>query len=139
MNFRTIVRGASVYSLITMSCVLAFGTAQGYEIGRSSFGAGGPAESGDGVYELSSTMGPAGAEWPAGGAYDLTSGFQVELAPTDCNEDGLVNLFDYMSFEACLSGPGGGVAEGCECYDVNSSGTVDLADFAETQAFFAGH
>jgi len=56
----------------------------------------------------------------------------------DCNGDGQVDLDDYVVFEACLLGPDGGLAEGCECLDFDDSGSVDLQDFAAFQTFFTG-
>ena len=56
----------------------------------------------------------------------------------ECDDTGGVNLIDYGDFEACLTGPGSGVAEGCECFDVNRSDSVDLLDFAVAQTTFTG-
>ncbi len=70
--------------------------------------------------------------------FTLTGGFWFELPPNDCNDTGGVDLLDYGDFEACLSGPDEGVAQGCECFDVNRSSTVDLLDFAVAQSVFAG-
>lgn len=55
----------------------------------------------------------------------------------DCDLDNDLDLVDYMDFEACLTGPASGQA-GCDCFDVNNSGTVDLADFAALQGTFTG-
>jgi len=65
-------------------------------------------------------------------------GFWFELPPTDCNDDGGVNLLDHSAFEGCLTGPGVEIMTGCGCYDVNRSGTVDMLDFAAAQVFFTG-
>lgn len=54
----------------------------------------------------------------------------------NCNSTGGVDLLDHSHFEPCLLGPDAGVAEGCECFDVNRSGTVDLLDVALAQAGF---
>ena len=53
-----------------------------------------------------------------------------ELAPGDCDEDGVVNLMDHEFFTQCFGGPNGGALSGCECFDVDRSGEVDLRDFA---------
>jgi len=75
----------------------------------------------------------------AAGGFELTGGFWFSLVPHDCNGDGVVDLYDYGDFEACLTGPDAGVTEGCECFDVNRSNTVDLLDFAVAQTTFTGY
>ena len=52
--------------------------------------------------------------------------------------DGATNLLDYSSFSECLGGPDVGALSGCECFDADGSGTVDLRDFAATQAAYSG-
>jgi len=113
-------------------------SAQEYEITRSTIDGGGVMRSTGGAFELSGTIGQPDAGVLAGGAFELTGGFWFGLAPTDCNDDGGVDLADYDAFEACLSGPAGGVLAGCACYDVDRSGDVDLVDFAVSQAEFTG-
>jgi hypothetical protein len=50
-----------------------------------------------------------------------------------------VDLADYVSLAACLSGPGGApTAPECNCFDFDARGAVDLRDFAEFQAQFTG-
>lgn len=56
----------------------------------------------------------------------------------DANGDGLVDLDDYPSVSACLTGPGSSLGAGCECFDFDSDGDNDLADFAEFQMEFSG-
>jgi hypothetical protein len=76
----------------------------------------------------------------ADGVFDLTGGFWFEVAPSDCNEDGVVNLFDYGTFRGCLAGPAGGALPlGCDCYDFNGDSKVTLLDFATMQDMFNGH
>jgi len=43
-----------------------------------------------------------------------------------------------LRFEVCLAGPGGGLGAGCACFDLDSSGEIDLLDFAEFQVLFTG-
>ena len=75
----------------------------------------------------------------AGGDFTLTGGFWFPLAPTDCNSDGVVDLFDYGDAEPCLSGPDGGlVFPDCNCFDMDADGDVDLSDLARLQAEFTG-
>ena len=56
----------------------------------------------------------------------------------DCDEDGDVDLQDFLAFQGCYTGPGGSAAPGCECVDFNDDGDVDLADFLEFQSAFTG-
>jgi hypothetical protein len=112
--------------------------AQDYEITRSTIDGGGVMRSTGDAFELSGTIGQPDAGVMAGGDFELTGGFWFALAPTDCNDDGGVDLVDYDAFEACLSGPAGGVPTGCACYDVDQNGDVDLHDFAVSQAVFTG-
>jgi hypothetical protein len=49
-----------------------------------------------------------------------------------------VDLADYGDFAECLSGPSflpPGAA--CDCFDFDTSATVDLFDLAQFQVFFA--
>lgn len=90
-----------------------------------------------GAFELSGTIGQPDAGRMSGGAFQLTGGFWFELAPSDCNEDGAVNLLDHSTFTDCLAGPNDGSLTGCECFDVDLSGAVDLRDFAMAQIEFS--
>jgi len=57
----------------------------------------------------------------------------VRLDAGDCNHDGLLDLLDYQGLTDCLDGPDFSTAPGCECFDVDESGSVDVADFAIMQ------
>jgi hypothetical protein len=60
------------------------------------------------------------------GAYEFGFG--------DYNGDRVVDLSDYNHWAACASGPEGGpYPDGCEAFDGNADGDVDLADFAQVQ------
>lgn len=74
----------------------------------------------------------------SGGEFQLSGGFWFELPSTDCNEDGGVNPLDFSNVEPCLTGPSPGVSAGCECFDVNRSGTIDMADFAAARSAVTG-
>ena len=91
-----------------------------------------------GDFELSATIGQPDAGVFSGGDYVLTGGFWLSVAPGDGDEDGLVSLLDFDSFEPCLLGPAGGLDTGCASYDVNGSGHVDLRDYAAFQTAFTG-
>ncbi|MCP4246615.1 MAG: hypothetical protein GY778_06165 [bacterium] len=70
-----------------------------------------------------------------------TSSLTLEVGdqiPGDCDLDGDVDLAEYGNFESCLTGPGGGLGTGCDCFDVDADGDVTLFDFAEFQVAFTG-
>ncbi len=67
-------------------------SAQDYEITRSTIDGGGAMHSTGGAFELSGTIGQPDAGALAGGDFELTGGFWFALAPTDCNDDGGVDL-----------------------------------------------
>ena len=67
----------------------------------------------------------------------------TDFRPTtagDCNVNGIVDILDHNAFADCMFGPNVGllVTDECRCFDVDGSGTVDLADFAEMQRDFLG-
>lgn len=72
-----------------------------------------------------------------GGEFEVTGGFWFGLAPTDCNDDGLVSLLDHETFAACMLGPDGGIdANPCPCFDVDGDGDITMDDYAKLQAGF---
>ena len=110
----------------------------GFELTRQTVAGGGVMFSTAGEFELSGSIGQPDVGTMTGGNLTLTAGFWFGIPPGDCEDDGDVDLLDYNRFESCLTGPDGGVAAGCECFDVNRSGTVDLLDFAVAQTTFTG-
>jgi hypothetical protein len=106
------------------------------EISRATIDGGGIMFSTGGDFELSGTIGQPDAGVLEGGEFELSGGFWFGVAPTDCNNDGAVNLFDHASFAECLTGPGGESLTGCECFDIDGSSAVDLEDFAVAQVLF---
>jgi len=121
---------------VVLALIAGLAAAQ-MQIARSTIDGGGVIHSVGGSFELSGTIGQADAGTLSGGAFRLTGGFWFELAPTDCNEDGAVNLFDHSTFTECLTGPNNDLLSGCECFDVDLSGAVDLRDFAMAQIEFS--
>jgi len=111
---------------------------QEFDLSWHSIDGGGVMRSIGGDLELSGTIGQPDAGVLAGVDFELNGGFWFQIAPSDCNQDGGVNLLDHSSFTDCLSGPGGGVLSGCECFDIDRSGAVDLRDFAAVQVVFSG-
>lgn len=57
-------------------------------------------------------------------------------ASGDADGDGNIGLDDYTSLEGCLLGAAPSAGPGCECFDFDGNGTVDLLDFAEFQVEF---
>ncbi len=49
----------------------------------------------------------------------------------DADRDGDVDQPDFGAWQLCLTGPGGGVPAGCECFDRDSDNNVDADDFLE--------
>lgn len=110
-----------------------------FEITRSTIDGGGVMRSTGDDFELSGSIGQPDAGVMTGGDFELMGGSWFEVPPTDCNEDGLVSLFDHETFSACLLGPDGGIdASPCLCFDVDRDGNVTLGDYARLQAGFTG-
>jgi len=59
-------------------------------------------------------------------------------ASGDANGDGRVDGFDYGKFLGCMMYYRAGQPSGCECFDFNSDGYIDLRDFATFQVRFTG-
>jgi len=62
----------------------------------------------------------------------------VGVVTGDCDLDGDADLDEFTDLEACLWGPEGGIEPGCRCFDFNDDENIDLGDFVEFQAVFAG-
>ncbi len=54
-------------------------------------------------------------------------------ASGDADGNGIVNVDDYAEYNACLQGPNFGTGDGCECFDFDIDGDIDLRDYAEFQ------
>lgn len=52
------------------------------------------------------------------------------VCPGDFNLDGLVNELDYIFFPLCMTGPAAPLPLGCQVFDFDGSGSVDVVDFA---------
>ena len=134
MNRATRALGRALPMLLMFS--IGFSVADDFEISRSTIDGGGAMFSQGGDFELSGTIGQPDAGAMTGGDFELTGGFWIAVPLGDCEDDGDVDLSDHSGFEACVTGPGQTVEFDCRCYDVNRSGTVDLADFAIAQTTF---
>ena len=133
------------YSIILMALTFALAGSEpikggpDYDLSRNSIDGGGVMRSTGEEYELSGTIGQPDAGVMEGGGFTLSGGFWFELIPTDCNEDGLISLFDHETFISCLLGPGGGIDAGpCRCFDVDRDSDITLNDYAQLQAEFTG-
>jgi len=105
---------------------------------RSAIGGGGTSSTPSGDFKLFVTIGQPIVGSTEGGAFSVSGGYWFALAPTDCNQDGAVNLFDHESFTQCFTGPGTAATGSCRCFDADRNGTVDLGDFAVAQAVRSG-
>ncbi|MCB9849201.1 MAG: exo-alpha-sialidase [Phycisphaerales bacterium] len=56
----------------------------------------------------------------------------------DFDDDGDVDLSDYLGFAACFAGPIESAAGHCSCFDLDVDGDVDLRDVAQFQQSFSG-
>lgn len=110
-----------------------------FDLSWHTIDGGGVMRSTGGAFELSGTIGQFDAGRLSGGAFELTGGFWFEVVPSDCNEDGVVNVADHGGFENCFSGPSGSLLAGCACFDFDSDGKITLADFATLQDMFNAH
>ena len=105
-----------------------------FEITRHTIDSGGVVRSTGAAFELSGTIGQPDAGVLTGGEFQLSGGFWIEHTATDCNDDGTVDLIDHEALATCLTGPDVGIADGCECLDVDRSGMIDLHDVAAAQS-----
>lgn len=136
---RATITCLAILGLLATTAILAAGGAPIFEITRSTINGGGVVRSTGGEFELSGTIGQPDAGTMTGGEFQLSGGFWFGLAPTDCNEDGVVNLFDHDVFATCMLGPAGGLDPSlCGCFDVDGDGHVTLVDYARLQFGFTG-
>lgn len=129
----------TISAIFLVGVVAAYAVAAEYDLSWYTIDSGGVMRSTGGAFELSGTIGQADAGAMAGGGFELNGGFWFEVPPGDCVEDGVVNLMDHEVFTDCFSGPSGAVLSGCECFDTNQSGHVDLRDFAGSSNNYSGH
>ncbi len=132
-RYRRAVLGALLAAVCGFSALRAVAENPQFEAVRQSISGGGGMHSTGGGFDVSATIGLPTDGVLTGGAFGVSSGFWFGVAPADCDEDGSVGLSDYWAFEGCVTGPGGLVAAGCGCFDLDRSGTVDLYDFGLLQ------
>jgi hypothetical protein len=120
---------------------LAPAVADDFTIGWWTVDGGGEMFTTGGDFELSGTVGQPDANTivMTGGDFELTGGFWFGCVPGDCDCDGDVDLHNFVEFQTCFLGPGGGLPEAdCACFDFNADADVDLGDFAAFQRAFTG-
>ncbi len=129
--------------LILIAAVAGTVVAATYDLGWHTLDGGGQMFSTGGQYSLGGTIGQVDAG-PAmsGGRFQVVGGFWTlggDIPPPtgDCDADGDVDLSDHSAMVSCLGGPAALVeTAGCECFDVDGSGTIDLLDVAAFQIAF---
>jgi len=130
---------ATTWITFTGLTLLASAQVPEYAITRQTIDGGGVMRSAGDAYELSGTIGQPDAGVMTGDAYRLSGGFWFGLSAGDCDNDGLVTLYDLTTLSACLLGPSGGISAGsCSCNDVDRDGDITLNDYAQLQAGFTG-
>ncbi len=72
-----------------------------------------------------------------GGIDQPVDGDRCNCGYGDSGCDSDVDLTDYRTFSACMRGPGANVPPGCELFDRNTNGSVDLSDFGLLQTAFS--
>ena len=127
---------SKVISVVFFSIATTFVGAGEFDLSWHTIDSGGVMRSIGGGFELSGTIGQPDTGTLEGDGFQLTGGFWFELMPGDCDEDGLVQLFDHGVFSDCMGGPGNMPLTGCECFDEDGSGAIDLRDFATMSNYF---
>ena len=56
----------------------------------------------------------------------------------DADKDGDVDQMDFAAFQLCYTGSGGGVPEGCDCFNRDADTNIDADDFTEFNDCWTG-
>ena len=111
-------RQLSIIAVATTFAVLVVVTLVcGQDLTRHTCAGGGGRSTGAGL-EVIGTIGQSkAATYLSGGSFTLSSGFWFAVPPSDCNNDGGVNLLDFGPLQTCLVGPNAGLNSAeCACY-----------------------
>ena len=132
--------GSGVFIAAGFTDTASFADGPTVEINRFTIDGGAPGLSAGGGFELAGTIGQPDAGVLSGGGLTLAGGFWFGRSPGDSNEDGGINLLDYVELQGCASGPGDGfVAPSCACFDFDADQDVDLEDVGTFQRLFSGY
>lgn len=118
-----------------MGIAVAAGRAQTLDAPWFAIDGGGGFSAG-GAFSVVGTIGQPDVGVMTGGEFEVSGGFwsaPTGAAPGDCDGDGDVGLVDYACFRDCLTGPGGGLPNGCDRFDFDVDADVDLRNFATFQ------
>jgi len=89
-----------------------------------------------------STSAPMSPEWNDARSNNSVIAYVIERDTSpqvaDCNDNCVVELFDYRCFLECFAGPLGGLGTDCERFDFDGDGDVDEEDFQRFQSLFEG-
>ena len=66
-------------------------------------------------------------------ALPISAVWIASVRPGDLDEDGDVDLSDYIWFQSCFTGSAGETSASCGAADLDGDGDVDLADFVVLQ------
>lgn len=110
----------------------------GFEVSWYSVDAGGGSSIGASGFSIRGTIAQLDAGSATGGAFSVTGGLVLQTPPGDCNQDGLVDLADYVDINACLGGPAAPwPAPHCNCFDSDGDDDVDLKDVRRFQGGYS--
>ena len=128
----------NTFAAAVVILAVAAAVAQEFEIPWYTIDGGGGTSAG-GDFELSGTAGQPNTGEMTGEEFALSGGFWFTVEPGDCDQDGDVDLADFLVFQECFMGSGSGAAmPGCGCSDFDGDGDVDLGDLITFQAHFTG-
>jgi hypothetical protein len=136
MDTRSRVRRAATLLVVSLAAPPLSGAV--FQLSRVSVDGGGLALSTGGRFTLSATTAQLDAGKQMEAHYTIAGGFWFAEPPSDCNATGNADLLDYSDFKACMMGPSAGLDAGCDCFDTDLDGDIDLKNFADFQLHLMG-
>ena len=85
-----------VLTMAVVCWIIAPALGEDFDLSWHSIDGGGVIKSTGGDFELSGTIGQPDAGLLTGGDFELSGGFWFKVVPSDCNDDGVVDLFDVV-------------------------------------------